>query len=126
LEDELERRTAQVRREVRDDCDERVLTLQDDLKATAAARDQATTLLLSLVQQLFSARKRYLADTHITELDLVGLNQVLVAKGLRVRAEFRHSERQVVCQLKNGAGQRTVLWIERAPSAGVADEAGDN
>ena len=122
LEDELIRREDVLRREVKEAYEERLLTLQDDLKATATARDQVMGLLLSLVQQLFSERKRYLADSHVTELDLVGLNDVLAVKGLRVRGEFRHSERQVVCTLKNGVGQRTVFWLERLPAAGVAVE----
>jgi hypothetical protein len=32
----------------------------------------------------------------------------------------------VTCELRNGAGQRTVFWIERSPAAGVADEVGDD
>jgi hypothetical protein len=122
LENQLEAREKALQQEVREALEERLLTLQDDLKATIATRDQLMTLLLSLVQQLFSERsKRYLADTGVKELDLVGLNTVLLAQGLRVRAEFRHSERQVTCTLKNGVGQRTVFWIETA-APGVAVE----
>jgi hypothetical protein len=47
-----------------------------------AARDQATALLVSRVQQLFGERKRYLYDAGVTERDLVGLNQVLAPKGV--------------------------------------------
>jgi hypothetical protein len=76
IEDELERREEGLRRQVRDAYEERLLTLKDDLAAAAAARDQATALLVSLVQQLFSEHKRYLHDASVTERDLVGLNQV--------------------------------------------------
>jgi hypothetical protein len=120
LESELDRREEQLRQDVRDGYDERLLTLKDDLAAAAAARDQATTLLVSLVQQMCE-RKRYLHDAGVKELDLVGLNDVLALKGLRLRGEFRHSERQVVCKLKAGAGQRTTFWLERLPRAGVVD-----
>jgi hypothetical protein len=121
LENEFVRRKQQIRRRVQNPFDACGTGLQDDLKATAVAPDEMTILLLSLVQQLFSERKRYLADSHITELDLVRLNNVLAVKGLRIRAEFRHSERQVTCTLKNGVGQRTVFWLETA-TPGVAVE----
>ncbi len=61
---------------------------------TSRRRDQATARLVSLVQQLFSERKRYRCDAAVTELDLVGLNQVLAPKGMRIRIECRHSARQ--------------------------------
>jgi hypothetical protein len=125
LEDQLEAREKVLRQEVRDDYDERLLTLQDDLAATVATRDQVTALLLSLVQQLFSERTRYLHDAGITELDLMGLNQVLMAHGQRIRAEYRHSERQVACQLANGARQLTAFWMETT-APGVAVEGDDD
>jgi hypothetical protein len=93
--------------------EERLLTLKDDLAAAAAARDQATALLTSLVTQLIVEKpKRYLYDAGIMELDLLTLNQVLAPQGWQVRSEFRHSERQVACTLKNGMAQRTVFWRE--------------
>src|SRR5437899_10200060 len=122
LEDQLEAREHALRREVREAYEERLLTLQDDLQAALARRDQLETLLLSLVTQLVGERKRYLADTHITSLDLTGLNQALAPHGLRVRGEYRPSERQVVCQLANGARQMTVFWREGI-TPGVVDEA---
>jgi hypothetical protein len=93
-----------------------------------AARDQATALLVSLVQQLFSERKRYLSDAGVTELDLVGLNQVLAPKDVQIRSACRHRARQVTCTLQHGAGRRTVFWREpvkpgataAGASAGVA------
>jgi hypothetical protein len=112
LEDELERREDAIRRQTRDTFEERLEVLKDDLKAAAAARDQVTTLLVSLVTQLVAEKKRYLHDAGITELDLLTLNQVLAPQGLQIRSEFRHSERQVACTLKNGIGQRTVFWRE--------------
>jgi hypothetical protein len=124
LEDELDRRSDGLRREAYEHYEQRLDTLKADLHAAAAARDQATELLLSLVTQLVVERpKRYLADACITELDLVGLNAVLAATGQRIRGEFRHSERQVTCLLKDGARQLTAFWIERTPGAGVVDEA---
>jgi hypothetical protein len=126
LEDELERRTEAIRRQVRDAYEERLETLKDDFLAATAARDQATTLLVSLVTQLLvETPKRYLADAGITELDLRGLNAVLAPQGLRVRSEFRHSARQVVCTLQDGAAQRTVFWRE-AVKPGAAAEASDD
>jgi hypothetical protein len=63
LEDELERREEVLRRQVRDSYEERLLTLKDDLAPAAAARDQATALLVSLVTQLVAEKpKRYLHD----------------------------------------------------------------
>jgi hypothetical protein len=88
-----------------------------------AARDQATALLVSLVQQLFSEYKRYLYDAGVTELDLVGLNQVLGPKGVQIRSEFRHSARQVTCTLQHGAGQRTVFWREPVKPGATAAKA---
>jgi len=123
LEDELERREEALRREIREHYEERLETLKDDLKAATAAKDQATALLVALVTQLVVEKpKRYLADAGLTELDLVTLNQVLAPQGLRVQAEYRHSERQVTCTLKNGAAQRTVFWQEPVrPGAPTAE-----
>jgi phosphopantetheine adenylyltransferase len=126
LEDELERREELLRRQTRDSYEERLLTLKDDLAAATTARDQVTALLVSLVTQLVAEKpKRYLYDAGITELDLITLNQVLAPQGLQIRSEFRHSERQVACTLKNGAGQRTVFWLETAvPGVAVEGEGG--
>jgi hypothetical protein len=102
----------------------RALDTKHPLTAAAAARDQATALLVSLVTQLVAEkRKRYLADSHITELDLIALNQVLAPQGLQIRSEFRHSERQVACTLKNGMGQRTVFWREAVKPGTITAEA---
>jgi hypothetical protein len=55
-------------------------------------------------------------------LDLITLNQVLAPQGWQVRAEFRHSERQVACTRKNGMAQRTVFWREPVkPGTTTAD-----
>jgi hypothetical protein len=112
-----------LRRQVRDAYEERLQTLKDDLAAAAAARDQATALLVSLLQQLFSEHKRYLYDAGVTERDLVGLNQVLAPKGVQIRSEFRHSARQVTCTLQHGAGQRTLFWRELVKPGATAAEA---
>jgi hypothetical protein len=120
---ELERREAGLRRQVRDAYEERLLTLNDDLAAAAAARDQATALLVSLVQQLFSEYKRYLYDAGVTERDLVGLNQVLAPKGVQIRSACRHRARQGTCTLQHGAGQRTVFWREPVTPGATAAEA---
>ena len=108
---------------MRDAYEERLLTLKDDLAAAAAARDQATALLVSLVRQLFSERKRYLDDAGVTERDLVGLNQVLAPKGVQIRSECRHSARQVTCTLQHGAGKRTVFGREPVKPGTTAAEA---
>jgi hypothetical protein len=113
---------SQIRRQVLEHFEERLETLKDDLKAATAARDQVTGLLLSLVQQLFSERKRYLHDAGVVELDLLSLNAVLAPQGVQIRSEFRHSERQVVCTLKNGAAQRTVFWREAVKPGSTAVE----
>jgi hypothetical protein len=58
----------------------------------------------------------------MTKLDLITLNQVLAPQGWQVRAEFRHSERQVACTRKNGMAQRTVFWREPVkPGTTTAD-----
>ena len=88
-----------------------------------AARDQATALLVSLVQQLFSERKRDLDDAGVTARDLVGLNQVLAPKGVQIRSACRHSARQGTCTLQHGAGQRTVFWREPVKPGATAAEA---
>jgi hypothetical protein len=93
IEDELERREEGLQRQVRDAYEERLLTLKDDLVAAAAARDQATALLVSLVQPLFSERQRSLDDAGVTERDPVGLTQVLAPKGVQIRRACRHSAR---------------------------------
>ena len=79
---------------MRDAYEARRLTLKDDLAAAMAARDQATALLVSLVQQLFSERTRSLDDAGVTARDLVGLNHVLAPKGMQIRSACRHSARQ--------------------------------
>jgi hypothetical protein len=108
---------------VRDAYEERLLTLKNDLAAAMAARDQATALLVSPVQPLFSEHTRYLYDAGVTERDLVGLNQVLAPKGVQIWSEFRHSESQVTCTLQHGAGQRTVFWREPIKPGATAAEA---
>jgi hypothetical protein len=123
LEDELERREEVIRRQTRDAYEERLLTLKDDLAAATAARDQATALLVSLINQLVVEKKRYLYDAGISELDLLTLNQVLAPQGLQIRSEFRHSERQVACTLKNGMAQRTTFWREAVKPGTTAVEA---
>ena len=123
LEGELERREEGLRRQVRDAYEERLLTLKDDLAAAAAARDQATALLVLLVQRLSSERNRYLYDAGVSALDLVGLNQVLAPKGVQSRSACRHSARQGTCTLQHGAGQRTVFWREPVKPGATAAEA---
>ena len=78
---------------------------------------------MSLVQQLFSERKRSLYDAGVSALDLVELNQVLAPKGVQIRSEFRHSARQGTCTLQHGAGQRTVFWREPVKPGATAAEA---
>jgi hypothetical protein len=124
FEDELERREEVIRRQTRDAFEERLETLKDDLKAAVAGREQATTLLVSLVTQLVAEKpKRYLAAAGITELDLLALNQVLAPKGVQILAEFRHSQRQVACKLQNGMGQRTTFWLEQVTPGTTTVEA---
>jgi hypothetical protein len=88
-----------------------------------AARDQATALLVSLVQQPFSERTRDLDDAGVTARDLVGLNQVLAPKGVQIGRACRHSARQVTCPLQHGAGQRTLFWRELVKPGATAAEA---
>ena len=108
---------------MRDAYEARRLTLKDDLAAATAARDQATALLVSLVQQLFSEHKRSLDDAGVTARDLVGLNQVLAPQGVQIWSACRHSESQVTCTLQHGAGQRTVFWREPVKTGATAAEA---
>ena len=108
---------------MRDAYEARRLTLKDDLAAAMAARDQATALLVSLVQQLFSERQRSLDDAGVTERDPVGLTQVLAPKGVQIWSACRHSARQVTCPLQHGAGRRTVSWREPVKPGATAAEA---
>ena len=108
---------------MRDAYEERRLTLNDDLAAAAAARDQATAPLVSLVQQLFSERTRDLDDVGVTARDSVGLHQVLAPKGVQIRSACRHSARQGTCILQHGAGRRTVFWWEPVKPGATAAEA---
>jgi hypothetical protein len=108
---------------VRDAYEERRLTLNNDLAAAAAARDQATAPLVSLVQQPFSERTRGLNDAGVTARDLVGLNQGLAYKGVQIGRELRHSARQGTCTRQHDAGQRTVFWREPVKPGATAAEA---
>jgi hypothetical protein len=114
LEAELDRRSEQMRQEVRDEYDERLATLKERLQEAKVTGERASVLLISLVKQLLSRKRTYLYDAHIEELDVRELNAFLAAHHLHVRGEYRHSERQVKCRLKNGWAQRTVFTLEEA------------
>jgi hypothetical protein len=123
LEDQLEAREQALRRELREAYEERVLTVQDDLQACLRTRDRLQALLLSVMTQVVPEKPKYLHDVGLRELDVVGLNALLAPMGMRIRGEYRHSERQVLCQLPNGARQLTVFWRESTvPGVVDADE----
>jgi hypothetical protein len=119
FEDELDRRTQQIRREVREDLEERLEALQGELAAATAGCDRASDLLVMVVKQLFPHKRTYLYDAGIRELPLANLNYWLAPLGLTITAQYRASARQVRCQLANGHwAQRTVFSLVPAHEAG--------
>jgi hypothetical protein len=115
LEGELERRWQAEQRRLDEDMGERLQRLRQTRESWKARAEAAESQLTFLLTQLLSEeRRRYLRDSHIEKLDIVGLNGILHRHGWAIRSAARPSERVVKTMLgPNRVEDRHVFWIAR-------------
>jgi len=121
---ELDRQRGQIRGEVTDELEEKILTWADECQEARAERDRAEGLLVQLIKQLLPGeRPVYLYSAGVRELDRVALNETLARHGLQVRSRTTYSERVVKTRLDQDrwAGH-TQFWLTPVSVVGVVEE----
>jgi hypothetical protein len=123
---ELDRLRGRQRQELRDGFEEQLSTLTDERDEARQHRDQAETVLVSLLRQLLPEGKRqylYSGGAGVRELDRGMVNEVLARHGLVVKSRGTYSERLVKVRIDAAhVAGHTQFWLEKALPPGVVDE----